>query len=130
MRMNAHREVEEIDAFKEVVNIMGGRLSYLGKTCKAKEMMPTAKHLLQVEKAWLLSQIGLIQDHDDDVMDEVRTQCTSMDHRKYLAPRPLIGSKNGARVLGSFYANLLRCGNKRSRRLKMPLLRARRPSKT
>lgn len=34
-------------------------------------MVRTAKHLLKVEKAWLLSQIGLIEDCDDDVMDEV-----------------------------------------------------------
>lgn len=88
MRMNAHREVEEIDAFKEVVNIMGGRLSYLGKTCKAKEMMPTAKHLLQVEKAWLLSQIGLIQDHDDDVMDEQKwSSCSWLLLREFVKMR-------------------------------------------
>ena len=31
-----------------------------------------ARHMLSVEKAWLLSQIGLIPDCDDDVMDEVR----------------------------------------------------------
>lgn len=31
-----------------------------------------ADHLLNVEKANLLSRIGLIEDCDDDVMDEVR----------------------------------------------------------
>lgn len=74
MRMNAQRKREEEEMFEEVVGIVGGRLSYLGKACKAKEMIDTAKHMLQVEKAWLLSQIGLIQDCDDDVMDEVRYQ--------------------------------------------------------
>lgn len=34
-------------------------------------MEEMAGHMLHVEKGWLLSQIGLIPDHDDDVMDEV-----------------------------------------------------------
>ena len=71
MRMNAQRKREEDGMFEKVVSIVGGRLSYLGKACKSREMIETAQHMLQVEKAWLLSQIGLIQDCDDDVMDEV-----------------------------------------------------------
>lgn len=58
---------EEID---EVVTMVGGRLSYLNQVAKAKDMVSKAKHLLAVEKGWLLSQIGLIPDCDDDVMDE------------------------------------------------------------
>lgn len=71
MRLNTKRLAEPADKFKEVISIVGGRLSYLGKTAKAKDMVEQAKHMLNVEKAWLLSQIGLIEDHDDDVMDEV-----------------------------------------------------------
>ena len=56
---------------KEVISIVGGRLSYLGKVAKAKDMKEHAEHMLAVEKAWLRSQIGLIEDCDDDVMDEV-----------------------------------------------------------
>ncbi|KAF8162361.1 hypothetical protein BJ912DRAFT_1035242 [Pholiota molesta] len=37
---------------------------------KAKDPVSMAKHLMNVEKGWLLSQIGLIPDCDDDVMDE------------------------------------------------------------
>lgn len=69
--MNTKRTAEPPEAFREVISIVGGRLSYLGKTAKAKDMMEQARNMLQVEKAWLLSQIGLIEDHDDDVMDEV-----------------------------------------------------------
>jgi len=40
-------------------------------------MVNTAKKLLSVEKGWLLSQIGLIPDCDDDVMDEQKwSSCT------------------------------------------------------
>ena len=56
----------------EAVSIVGGRLLYLNKVSKARDMAEMARHMLSVEKAWLLSQIGLIPDCDDDVMDEVR----------------------------------------------------------
>jgi hypothetical protein len=39
-------------------------------------MIGMANHLLGIEKGWLLSQIGLIPDCDDDVMDEVRLNCS------------------------------------------------------
>ncbi|KAI1783557.1 hypothetical protein LXA43DRAFT_903328 [Ganoderma leucocontextum] len=70
MRMNANRPRASPETFDEVVNLVGGRLTYLGKVTKAADMVKHAKHLLDVEKAWLLSQIGLIPDCDDDVMDE------------------------------------------------------------
>ena len=41
-----------------------------------------ARHLMTVEKGWLLSQIGLIQDCDDDVMDEVRLINIDIVHRR------------------------------------------------
>ncbi|KAF9560959.1 hypothetical protein CPC08DRAFT_455874 [Agrocybe pediades] len=54
----------------EAVSLVGGRLSYLNKVSKHSDIIGMAKHLLEVEKQWLLSQIGLIPDCDDDVMDE------------------------------------------------------------
>ena len=61
----AQSEMEEATA------IVGGRLSYLNRIARARDMVSMAKHMLAVEKGWLLSQIGLIEDCDDDVMDEV-----------------------------------------------------------
>jgi hypothetical protein len=55
---------------KSVVDLVGGRLSYLSKVTKSREMTEMARHLLAIEKANLLSKIGLIEDCDDDVMDE------------------------------------------------------------
>lgn len=60
------------DIISEAVSIVGGRLQYLNKVSKARNMGEMARHMLSIEKAWLLSQIGLIPDCDDDVMDEVR----------------------------------------------------------
>ena len=71
MRHSSHREKEALEAVREAVSIVGGRLSYLSRVAKARDMLGMANHLKTVEKGWLLSRIGLIQDCDDDVMDEV-----------------------------------------------------------
>src|SRR5579872_1002580 len=72
MRHSSKRGKESIETIREAVSIVGGRLSYLNRVSKAQDMLEMANHLKTVEKGWLLSRIGLIQDCDDDVMDEVR----------------------------------------------------------
>lgn len=71
MHLGARKELGDPATLKEAVGIVGGRLSYLNKVSCAKDPVGYAKSMLEIEKAWLLSQIGLIPDHDDDVMDEV-----------------------------------------------------------
>lgn len=71
MRKDAGRPACPPDELKEAVSAAGGRLSYVSRVAKARDALEHARHLLAVEKAWLLSQIGLIPDCDDDVMDEV-----------------------------------------------------------
>ncbi|KAJ3815817.1 hypothetical protein F5876DRAFT_71596 [Lentinula aff. lateritia] len=72
MRANVKNKIEhhDHDQIKEAVSIVGGRLSYLNKVASSKDVLEMSNSLLEIEKAWLLSQIGLIQDCDDDVMDE------------------------------------------------------------
>ena len=60
-----------IEVYRQVVGYAGGRLAYLNKIARQPDMLRYAGELLAIEKAWLQSQIGLIPDHDDDVMDEV-----------------------------------------------------------
>ncbi|SJK97828.1 uncharacterized protein ARMOST_01083 [Armillaria ostoyae] len=69
MRIDLGQKVKG-QVVQDAVSIVGGRLSYLNKISKSKDMLDMAKQLLSIEKAWLLSQIGLITDCDDDVMDE------------------------------------------------------------
>ena len=59
------------ETLNEAIAIVGGRLSYLNRIARARDIVEMARHMLLVEKGWLLSQIGLIEDCDDDVMDEV-----------------------------------------------------------
>ena len=60
------------DIYKHLVSLVGGRLSYLVQAALHGDMLAHAKQMLDTEREWLQSQIGLIQDCDDDVMDEVR----------------------------------------------------------
>ncbi|KAL5483176.1 hypothetical protein ACEPAI_8405 [Sanghuangporus weigelae] len=62
--------IEDVQTFRQVLSYIGGRLSFLSKVAKAQDMIGYAKHMVATEKEWLLSQIGLISDCDDDVMDE------------------------------------------------------------
>jgi hypothetical protein len=60
------------ETLTQAISILGGRLAYLNRVSRAYDMVEMARHMLVVEKGWLLGRIGLIQDCDDDVMDEVR----------------------------------------------------------
>ena len=88
MRKNAHRPKASHDTFREVVSLVGGRLTYLGKVTKAADMVKHARQMLSVEKAWLLSQVGLIPDCDDDVMDEQKwSSCSWLLLREFVKRR-------------------------------------------
>lgn len=60
------------DTLTQAISLLGGRLSYLNRVSRARDMVEMARNMLAVEKGWLLGRIGLIRDCDDDVMDEVR----------------------------------------------------------
>jgi hypothetical protein len=77
-------ELESEATLKEVLTITGGRLSFLNRIAREPDMLDTANYMLQNEKAWLLSQIGLIPDCDDDVMDEVCFKIICVRTRAYL----------------------------------------------
>ncbi|PCH35614.1 hypothetical protein WOLCODRAFT_156317 [Wolfiporia cocos MD-104 SS10] len=57
-------------ALRDAAQTAGGRLAHLTKLARAPDVRRHADELLQRERAWLLSEVGLIPDCDDDVMDE------------------------------------------------------------
>jgi len=74
-----------------IVELTGGRMALLGKIAHAKNEAD-AEHimerLLRSEKAYLLSRIGLIPDHDDDVMDEQKwSSCSWLLIREFVKMR-------------------------------------------
>jgi len=119
MRKSVTRRIEESDEeLHNIVRMTGGRLLFLTRIARAPDMAEAAKVIVEHEKAWLQSQIGLIPDHDDDVMDEVRAPVA--------APLPLscslvpctFRSKNGRRVPGSCCKSLSRCTRRQKRSAK------------
>uniref|UniRef100_V5GUS2 AAA protein C-terminal winged helix domain-containing protein n=2 Tax=Kalmanozyma brasiliensis (strain GHG001) TaxID=1365824 RepID=V5GUS2_KALBG len=55
---------------QEVYEICGGRLGLLNKVARRKDMLRAARQMVEDDMQWVLSKTGIIEDHDDDVMDE------------------------------------------------------------
>ncbi|KAH8828391.1 hypothetical protein DL96DRAFT_1174418 [Flagelloscypha sp. PMI_526] len=88
LRRNTRLPSAPQSIFKEVVSMVGGRLAYLSKVTKSHDMIAAAKSMLDIEKAWLLSQVGLIVDCDDDVMDEQKwSSCSWLLLREFVNVR-------------------------------------------
>jgi len=54
----------------EIYRIVGGRIGLLNRVARRKDMRKAGKQLIEDDVNWLLSKTGIIEDHDDDVMDE------------------------------------------------------------
>ncbi|KAJ7782720.1 hypothetical protein B0H16DRAFT_1494100 [Mycena metata] len=88
MHMSIKKKNISPSIVQEAINIVGGRLSYLNKVARSKDMIETANNILAIEKAWLSSQIGLIPDCDDDVMDEQKwSSCSWLLLREFVRIR-------------------------------------------
>jgi hypothetical protein len=68
--------VEPSESLK-VWDTIGGRLSFLNKVAQREDMVQAAEEMVECEKAWLHHRLGLIPDHDDDVMDEQKVSSCS-----------------------------------------------------
>ncbi|KAG8822121.1 hypothetical protein FRB91_003316 [Serendipita sp. 411] len=76
-KLTPWKEGDTPETLSNTASIIGGRLSYINKVSRVRDMVDMAKALLEQEKAWLQSLIGLIKDCDDDVMDEQKwSACT------------------------------------------------------
>ncbi|WOO81138.1 uncharacterized protein LOC62_03G004670 [Vanrija pseudolonga] len=62
--------IESDDVLRRVYELVGGRTSFLARCARASNMIEEAETMIDLEKGWLLSKIGLIPEMDDDVMDE------------------------------------------------------------
>ncbi|CAO1620819.1 unnamed protein product [Sympodiomycopsis kandeliae] len=58
------------DVLDAVYRITGGRLSLLNKVSRRRNMLKAAHQLIEDDMQFVLSKTGIIEDHDDDVMDE------------------------------------------------------------
>ncbi|KAF9047399.1 hypothetical protein BJ165DRAFT_1403124 [Panaeolus papilionaceus] len=98
LRRRSGRPAASPEEVEESLRLVGGRLSYLTKAAKSRKMIDMAEHLLEVEKGWLLSQIGLIFDCDDDVMDEQKwSSCSWLLLQEFVKEREKLEAEREAR---------------------------------
>ncbi|KAK8864544.1 hypothetical protein IAR55_001794 [Kwoniella newhampshirensis] len=86
LRMRGEGEVEGDDILRRAYELVGGRTSYLARISRADDMIEEAESMIEGEKQWLLSKIGLIPEHDDDVMDEQNCSWLLLRHLAKAAP--------------------------------------------
>ncbi|KAK2043985.1 hypothetical protein LZ31DRAFT_584947 [Colletotrichum somersetense] len=64
---------------EEVYDLVGGRLSFLNRVAKSRDMIATCKAICQVEKTWFLNQCWILgSEMDDDVMDQQKWAAAAM----------------------------------------------------
>jgi hypothetical protein len=64
---------------EEVYDKIGGRLTFLNRVAKSKDMIKTCDEICRVEKTWFLNQCGLLgMGMDDDVMDQQKYASAAM----------------------------------------------------
>lgn len=56
---------------EKVYELVGGRLTFLNRVAKSKDMLATCDDIMEVEKTWFLNQCWILgMEMDDDVMDQ------------------------------------------------------------
>ncbi|OWZ51164.1 hypothetical protein C356_02307 [Cryptococcus neoformans c45] len=83
--VSSELELESDSVLRRVYELVGGRTSYLARVARADDMLEEAEAMIEGEKQWLLSKIGLIPEHDDDVMDEQKWASCSWLILRHLA---------------------------------------------
>lgn len=64
---------------EEVYSRVGGRLTFLNRVAKSKDMLATCEDIIEVEKRWFLNQCWILgMEMDDDVMDQQKYASAAM----------------------------------------------------
>jgi hypothetical protein len=71
MRMSTGRPAVSDETLKQALTMVGGRLSHISRVARATDVAATANNILELEKGWLLSNIGLIPECDMEALNEV-----------------------------------------------------------
>lgn len=70
-RQRYFKEAPDSEILSEVYNRVGGRLTFLNKVARSKDMLATCDEIIDMEKRWFLNQCGILgAEMDDDVMDQ------------------------------------------------------------
>ncbi|KAK4052905.1 hypothetical protein OIO90_004181 [Microbotryomycetes sp. JL221] len=72
-----HSEPVSRQLSNQVWDLIGGRLSFLARITKHENILQACQDMIEQEMHWLHHKLGLIPDHDDDVMDEQKVSSCS-----------------------------------------------------
>ncbi|KAF2107445.1 hypothetical protein BDV96DRAFT_506321 [Lophiotrema nucula] len=78
-RMKYWQEATDEATLDEVYDKIGGRLTFLNRAAKSRDMIKMCNHICQMEKTWFLNNCGILgEEMDDDVMDQQKYASTAM----------------------------------------------------
>lgn len=73
---------------EQVYDKVGGRISYLSRVAKSRDMLATCDEICRLEKTWFLNQCWILgAEMDDDVMDQQKYASAAMVLAKALVDR-------------------------------------------
>lgn len=78
-RWQLHKEIPKMEMLEQVYELVGGRLAFLNKVAREKDMIAKCNEICEDEKTWLMNKCGLLgSDMDDDVMDQQKFASSAM----------------------------------------------------
>ncbi|KAK7413188.1 hypothetical protein QQX98_007912 [Neonectria punicea] len=76
------------EQLEDVYERVGGRLSFLNRVAKSKNMLATCEKIKEIEKKWFLNQCWILgMEMDDDVMDQQKWAAAAMVLAKALVDK-------------------------------------------
>jgi vacuolar-type H+-ATPase subunit E/Vma4 len=70
-RQKYFQETPTSEILSEVYDRVGGRLTFLNRVAKSKDMLTTCDQIIDIERRWFLNQCWILgAEMDDDVMDQ------------------------------------------------------------
>ena len=73
------QEKHDSEIFKQVYDLVGGRLNFLSRVAKSSDMLKMCHQVKNSEKTWFLNKCGILgEDMDDDVMDQQKYASAAM----------------------------------------------------
>ncbi|KAF4539773.1 ATPAse domain prokaryote protein [Lasiodiplodia theobromae] len=78
-RWKWHGETPNEQVLETIYDKIGGRLSFLSRVAKSKDMLALCDKICEAEKTWFLNQCWILgMDMDDDVMDQQKYASAAM----------------------------------------------------
>ncbi|KAM0480872.1 hypothetical protein ACHAPX_003759 [Trichoderma viride] len=78
-RMRYFKEIPSHKELEDVYDQIGGRLSFLNRVAKSRDMLNTCEKIKETEKKWFLNQCWILgSEMDDDVMDQQKWAAAAM----------------------------------------------------